>query len=411
MRRSLFAWVALSAIFAGNPVQAASESEPATIRPSAATLAAPTLARPELLTERPATTARIADREILVLGELAASSTAAATQPTLRLPPRTVYAERVQRPPGTDSVQDPLRFRFVMPSGDELDVEPNFRVLEAIRFDPTTDRFRGRIGLGVLSTTRPQDTSPIDPPVRFTVSGQGLSLDPVQIPVGHLNQPFEEIAVSYAEPRAEVELQLVSSFDPQAPLRRRVEAELPTLELFTSRPSADGFGLGTISVSVAASAGPVFAGRRVSLRTSGGYLDQSEVTLDDQGRGETTLRSSFVGPASISARGYPFTSPEPVDVRFAMPLALFGALLAGALVGSAARHFFVREPWRRFAGGMLAGIVGGVLAALGVNVLAIAVHVPAGEAFVFVIAALSAYLGPALFDRMLGGTTQPPAAA
>ncbi|MEE4298892.1 MAG: hypothetical protein V2J24_05560 [Pseudomonadales bacterium] len=408
MRRSLFAWVALSAIFAGGWVQAASEPETATVRPSTATLSSRTLVRPELLTDRPATTARIADREILVLGELSASSVAAAAQPALRLPPQTIYAERVDRSEPS-RIQDPLRFRFVLPSGDELDVEPSFRVLEAIRFDPQTDRFRGRIGLGVLSRTRPQDTSPIDPPVRFTVSGPGLSLDPVQIPVGHLNQPLEEIDVSYSEPRAEVELQLVSSFDPQAPLRRRVEAELPRLELFTSRPSADGFGLGTISVSVAAAAGPSFAGRRVSLRTTGGYLDQSEVTLDDQGRGETTLRSSFVGAASISARGYPFSPPTPVDVRFAMPLALLGALVAGALAGAAARHFFTRERWRRFAGGMLAGIVGGVLAVLGVNVLAIAVHVPAGEAFVFVIAALSAYLGPALFDRVLGGAS-PPAA-
>ena len=346
----------------------------------------------------PYSSSELQDRDIKVL--TAAGATSVTPDNIESFPPTAIFAERTAqttRDLQTGDVMLPFNYRTRLPSGEEFSFRAKLVVLKPVAYDNASDTFKGRLGLGVLSETHPAASGSIGQSVSFSLAGDADSIIPTQLEIDHLNLPFTNIEVEVKEPDDEVSLQVFASFAPDEPEEIRLASSRPKLGISIAPTSIDGFGLAVADVRVEAHRS--YAGRTVSLGYEKGRVEQSVLTLDDNGNAQTQLRSQFIGETEVTASGYPFVGAS-ASIGFGWPVALFVMGILGALGGAFVRKFAKSAPEEKLGVAVFCGFLGAVLAALGVNFLNLPVTLPAGEAFTFVVAALSGYAGPAIFSMV-----------
>lgn len=337
---------------------------------------------------------QLLNREIRVLTPAGGSTRLTPQNVSSVLGSDAIIAERIEVRDiplaGTDGEWS-LPFQYSTASGDTF--RPQLVVISPIAFDNEFNTFKGRLGLGVLSQTDAAASGRLPQPVHFTIAGDADSIEPTQVAVTHLNQPFSEIEVSVREPDEELALNVFASFDPE-PEPLKVPTKRPQLDLSISPASIDGLGLAMADVNV--SAHRDYAGRTVTLSYGKGRIGESVLTLGQDGKAQTQIRSQFVGDATLSVGGYPFEAARG-SVEYVLPLVFIISGIAGALGGALVRKVMKKEDGKQFFVAIFSGFLGALLAALGVNFINLPVAIPAGETFAFVFAAISAYMGAAVF--------------
>jgi hypothetical protein len=137
-------------------------------------------------------------------------------------------------------------------------------------------------------------------------------------------------------------------------------------------------------------------GRVVTVSADFASVDPTQVSLDAQGVGTTTVRSVSFGQDSIKAQSPPLASAA-VPLYFSWPIAFVVTTVLGGVLGVALAHF--QSPRRKknfrtvLIRGVLTGIIVGALYAIGVNVLPIHPTATAGEALTFAVAAVAGFVG------------------
>jgi hypothetical protein len=113
-------------------------------------------------------------------------------------------------------------------------------------------------------------------------------------------------------------------------------ASEPRIEVAPSDSSITGWGIGSTKLVITVSGVRSPEGVEVTLDVENGSVDPNPVTLDAQGRGETTLRSTSAEQATIAAVGPEDVRSPSITVSFEPPwgfLALAGvAGLGGAFL-------------------------------------------------------------------------------
>jgi hypothetical protein len=268
-----------------------------------------------------------------------------------------------------------------------------------LRLEPDGTSYAGGLLLGLEDRD-----DPAGPPFRLpseiqiVVSAPVDRIDPVLVPLGATGV-WKEVKLSALAPPDTFAVSL------RSPLEREGQAlqlrtVRPELRVDVSPAGVGAFGLesATVTVRVVGMAHP--AGRRVTLAADAGRLAATEVELGPDGTGSTALRSGAIGTTTVRATvGW---SPEvrSATVRYEVPGLFLAAALAGGLTGAAIRHLRARRRGgrtraaaRELALGALTGLVVAAAQAVGVNLLGIGVPAGAGEAVVFVVAALGAAWG------------------
>jgi hypothetical protein len=288
--------------------------------------------------------------------------------------------------------QLPVQFNYIRSDGSIFSFTPFIEVMQPLLFNHVEGTFQGVLGLGVIDESRPGAREQLADPVSFTLTGVP-TITPQQITVEHLSQPFQPIQLRLRNPGEEVTVDVFATLENEANTVV-IPAIRPQLKLRISpSKSIDGFGLSTAVVHISAEDGGIFDGQQIALESTMGRLKDNSVTLDSAGTAQTRIRSSFIGPAVVTAQAYPFTESSD-QVQFAWPIVFSIVAAIGALLGAWVRS---RRKNASFGAALILGLVGALLGSIGVNFLKLPVEIPAGEAFIFVVTFFTAYLGPKAF--------------
>jgi hypothetical protein len=281
--------------------------------------------------------------------------------------------------------------------GREVRFRPIIETTGGLHAGQNADGFQGSVFVGLVDLRDPTAAYELPRPVALLVTGQADSVSPRQLQIGHTNLPFTEVTVGARDPMDELELQLIASGTTER-ATVRLPVVRPRLELAAARPAIQGFGMESVEITLRAIGLQAPEGRVVTLSSERGSLDPARVALDAQGTGTTRLRSVSIGDAVVSASSPPLT-PASAAVRFAWPIAVLVAAIAGGMIGAylgrvQRSRIRTRRTLRSVAFvGLLTGIVVVVLYAVGVNVLPVQPTATAGEALAFALAAVGGYLG------------------
>jgi hypothetical protein len=290
-----------------------------------------------------------------------------------------------------------VRFGFIgiAPDGREIRFRPVIESGGGLAVTRDAGSFHGRIFVGLLDNKNPAAAYPLPQPVSLLVSGQAEELMPRQFTMDHTNLPFTEITIASRNPPDPTEFTLIA-----AGTSERATINLPVvrplLKLVPARSQIQGLGLETSSISVRAVGLPDPMGRIVTVTSDFASVEPTQVALDAQGVGTTTVRSVSFGKASINAESPPL-APATVPVYFSWPITFLVTTVLGGLVGAALAR--IQSPRKKkslrtvLIRGVLTGIIVGALYAIGVNVVPIHPTANAGEALTFAVAAVAGFVG------------------
>ncbi|HUP42738.1 MAG TPA: hypothetical protein VM599_05960, partial [Thermoanaerobaculia bacterium] len=256
--------------------------------------------------------------------------------------------------------------------------------------------FLGRIFAAVRDVRRPGESRTLETPIELLVTAEVDEVEPRRISLDRTNH-FSEVSLRATSPRDLVRVRLVPSFDPEG-----AEIEMPVLRgelrLTISPREIQGLGLETARVTVQAAGLPSSAGLVVALSCDRGSLEADALTLNPSGIASTTIRSVSLGGATVRAEAAGL-APGEAPVHFVFPWLFLAATLVGGVVGSLIRwarteHAARRSLWvELLVLGVLVGLVVAAAYSIGINLLGLEPKARAGEALVFVLAALGAYFG------------------
>lgn len=286
-------------------------------------------------------------------------------------------------------------FIAVTRDGQEVRFRPVIETSGGLALTGSGSRFQGRVYVGLRDNNDPSASYKLPQPVSLLVTAQADELMPRQLSIDHTNLPFAEVTIASADPPDPTDLNLIASGTAE-----RATISLPVIrprvELLPVRSRIQGLGLETSTISVRAVGVPDPGGRVVFVTSDLGSVDPSQVQLDAQGVGTTTIRSVSFGQATIRAESSPL-APAMVSIQFSWPIAFLLASVIGGLTGSGlallqkgGRKRSLRTVLIR---GVLTGIVMVALYAIGVNLLPIHPTANAGEALAFAIAAVGGFVG------------------
>lgn len=253
--------------------------------------------------------------------------------------------------------------------------------------------FRGSIRVGVEDSLQVGSAVPLPQPISFFVAGNADSIMPADTTIAHTNLPFSAIALTEGTVSPSLSLNVRTTLHPDG-----VDIDVPinrdTLILDVSPRRIQGMGLEETVVALGPA--PSGAGTSVQLVADRGTLDEHELTLNPSGTATTTLRSSWIGTSTVTARSVAFRDAQlPVD--FVFPWIFLGVALLGGACGGFASWLQKKQSgaawWRLVLGGALLGLIATVLYAVGVNVTPVNPTVTTGQAVVFALAGLIGYIG------------------
>lgn len=290
-----------------------------------------------------------------------------------------------------------LGFGFigVTREGQEIHFRPVIEASGGLALTGNGSNFEGRVFVGLRDNTNPAASYKLPQPVSLLVSAPAEELMPRQLSIDHTNLPFAEVTIGSKDPPDPIDLSLIA-----AGTSERATIQLPVLrphlELIPARSRIQGLGLETSTVSIRAIGLPDPEGRIVTVTSDFASVDPTQVALDAQGVGTTTVRSVSFGQAAISAISPPL-APTEVPIQFSWPIAFLLASVTGGLLGAAVARF--QSPGKKkslpvvLIRGVLTGIIMVALYGIGVNLLPIHPTASAGEALAFGVAAIGAFLG------------------
>ncbi len=267
-----------------------------------------------------------------------------------------------------------------------------------------TAGFRGKLSVGVqdeAKNTRQRSFAPVE----MLITGDVDAVKPERVKLTKTNdlRPIELQALSPREPVSVTIIPLAISDSATIASKNEI-IEVPViwaeLSVAVSPITIQGFGLETAQVIVRSHGLREPGGVEVTLATDRGRLAETTLILDEQGTATTTIRSVSSGVAHIEAYGSTAQEPTSAEITFAIPWFFLFFAVAGGMVGSLLRWAHrrrtkasARSPWLELSLGVLAGIVVSTAYAIGINLLRVSVDASAGEALVFVLSALGAYVG------------------
>jgi hypothetical protein len=336
----------------------------------------------------PQTTGKVTVRQ----GELAAAKVAGEPVP--------VESDAPATPASTTRKQWALPYQIlgVDEQGEEFDLSP---MIEAEGFRPTgqAGRFAAKVFIGVKNRKNPHVQAPLNPAIGMTVVAPVETVVPQKVELIRTNDPVE-VTLGAVNPASPVRVKVIPSFDPEGTAVDLVVSR-GSLTLEASPRQIQGFGLETSKITVTSAGIPNPKGIGVTLSCDKGSLEAESLTLDDQGRTSTTLRSIGTGEARVAAVSAAADAENagPLPVEFRPPWLFLASSLAGGVAGAVIRQGAKRKserprhPAADIALGVLTGLVIAVAYAIGINVLELHPAATAGEALVFVVSAFGGYWG------------------
>src|SRR5882724_2489697 len=266
-------------------------------------------------------------------------------------------------------------------------------------FVPGAQRFEGRLYVGIIDSHDPTVSRSLPQPISIQVTGQVDQIDPAILQVANSNLPFQSVQLVAIMPPDKVDISFRCSFS-QEPTETALTVLRPKLSVTPSPSQIDGLGLQSATITVRAEGFANPGGAIVTLAADRGGLDSTQVKLDSSGTGGTSIRSIGMGKSTITA-SLPPANPVPTTVTFQTPWVFLFCAVCGGIVGSLIRIFGAGEQAkksrRKSLVALLAGAMIGLLVAaayaVGVNLTAIRPTATVGQALVFVIAGVGAYVG------------------
>jgi hypothetical protein len=315
----------------------------------------------------------------------------------------------------------PLEIVGVAPAGGRLNLGAVVEVAGGgLRLREDASGFEGQIFVGIEDKDNPSGMRTLGRQVQFLVTADADLVEPSTMTIEHANLPYSPVLIRTSRTATSVSVRIRPDFEPKG-FEIEVDTVRPRVTLSASPPAIQGLGLETTEIRVGVSDALVNPGVLVNLNAEGGRLSSTELALGAGGTAVATLRSSGVGDATVRA-SHAFLAPaEPLVVRFLFPWAFAIAVTLGGAIGGVLRYGVPkRRKGRRIdmwplvghaIFGILAGLVVAVAYAVGINLLNVQPNATAGEALVFVLAALGALASSARLVKMVLGESEAEAKA
>jgi hypothetical protein len=280
----------------------------------------------------------------------------------------------------------------------EVTLIPLVTVDDPLRFNASSNRFEGRIAVGLVEPGFKGPPKALPAAFRFQAFGDATTV-PEVADVATTSPPFTAILVFATDPRDSVELQVFSNLSTK-PVVLSLPVERARLFL-RAKKNLQGWGLESADVTVSASDGPASKGQVVVLEAPLGNLTPEQVRLGDDGTAIASLRSESIGVVDVTASSARL-SPAKERFNFEFPLRFLLSAVVGGIAGGLLRRGLKRGGLKSLLSDLLLGVVAGALIfglyALGVNVTGFQLPRSGGELLVAVVAALGAFGGTRLLE-------------
>lgn len=336
------------------------------------------------------------------------------TAPTVTIKPGEFVAVKVSGPPlliaqrrvsgqanfALDSfVALPERFVGVAVDSDLAFLRPAFLPQGQLRYDATTEYFRGGFSIGLEDSVRRTEQRKLTGGFHFQFGGSDVdSVTPGGLDIDHTNLPLTAVTVLARNPADSVQLSIITAADVRGTtvwLRA-----VPALAFGRLHPAAQGFGLERIPILVSVLGTRRKTPMQVTITADHGSVAPQVITL---GTGKDTTvvwTTGSVGTATIQATADAIGADAvSATVNFAIPIIFLLAAILGGAAGAALKLLQGGDQGKSLGRVMVTGILAGVLAAgiycaINVSILPVPVNVPFfNEGAVFALAALAGLLG------------------
>lgn len=256
--------------------------------------------------------------------------------------------------------------------------------------------FAGQFEVALVNTQNPPDQSVLDEPISVAISAPGaLNVNPMPLAIDRLGR-WNGVAISVSSPGSSSYEVGVSADPVNEGNRIPLLVTRPKITLGATPASITGWGIGNSEIDVRAEGVRSPEGIRVTLQSTQGTLANGSVTLDAQGFGTVGLRSSRHAGATISVRDDRYVSNR-ISVNFETPWLYLALAIAGGLLGAFVKGTGRKQWMKASAIGAASGLLAALIYSVGINWVATAFPgttlAKGGEAVVFVLGALGAYLG------------------
>jgi hypothetical protein len=267
-----------------------------------------------------------------------------------------------------------------------------------LRMSPTAAGFSGQVFLALEDEQDRTRTYSLPVPAQVLVTAPVDTVTPSSFTVETTNK-WVSVGLTAINPANEFKARVRTSTDPDG-LEIDIRVVRPTLTVTVTPDHIQGLGLELATVNIIAAGVPNPQGRTITLTATKGSLTNTQVQLTDQGTAQTEIRSIAVGGTMIEAISPPLDKGVSREVPFVWPWPFAIAAVLGGTVGVVVRRKTSsgnatrkQSVLVRVLIGALEGVVVAVLYAVGVNLLPVTPTARAGEALVFALAALGAFLG------------------
>jgi hypothetical protein len=276
-------------------------------------------------------------------------------------------------------------------------LRPIYKVVEPMRWQPDSGRFRGSFFFALEDTVRPRESRPVVPAIPFALLGD-VEVAPAELAVAHTNLPLQRVVVLARDAADSVRVHVVPGSelggrDLWIPVERAITVTIEPRRI-------QGWGIQTAKVVTRVLGTSVVRPVTASISATRGSLDSSRFQIDESGAGEVRMRSGGLGQDTVevfvAGIGRVTQTAEVTLPWIFLLAALLGGVFGG--LGAAAHNKQGRRKtrWREYA---IKGVFGGLLAALawyalGINLLHLDVGIVRfNELAVFTLAALAGFFG------------------
>lgn len=256
--------------------------------------------------------------------------------------------------------------------------------------------FAGNFEVALVNVQNPPDNSVLDAPIAVAIAAPGaLSINPRPLQIDQLGR-WNGVSIAVSNPGSNT-YEVGVSADPATDGDRiPLLVSRPKITLGATPDTVVGWGIGNSMIDVQADGIRDPEGIRVTLQSSNGTLAEGSVALDAQGFGSVGLRSSRHAGAMISVRDDRYISNS-ISVGFETPWLYLTLAIAGGLLGAFVKGTGRKQWIKASAIGAASGLLAALIYSVGINWVATALPgttlAKGGEAVVFVLGAVGAYLG------------------
>lgn len=278
-------------------------------------------------------------------------------------------------------------------------LRPIYATGTRLTFDPSTQRFRGVLLIGLEDSVAPSEFVKLAKPIEFQFPGDANTMNPGTVTITHTNLPLDSIVVTAPQAAVldSVLIHIIPQLDP-----RGVNVSMPVAPalIFPKGVSQiQGLGLENAAVVIEVVGARVRDPLVVTLTATNGSFESLQVTVGQSGATTARLRSRGTGPVTMSAMASGYV-PANGSVSFVFPWMFLIAALAGGAAGGMIKwsNGSVRTgaAAMSMAGrGAAVGIVAAVVYyAIRVNLLPVTIDIQyLNEAAVFALALVGGLLG------------------